>query len=110
MRGFQYSTEEILEGPWLLEAKVLKDLDLIILKHWELLESRRNQFLDLAVEEESRKYENQIDIFSIYGPDESEVYRRGHPVYSVSYLQYRIQYKKSTYFVRTSNLPFEYAN
>jgi hypothetical protein len=101
MKGLQYSTHDTLEGPWLLEANALKNLDAILSKHWELLESRREQFLDLAVDDEYKKYELQFINSSAEDVREKlEIFRRSHPVYSISYFQIYIHYKKSRYFCK----------
>jgi len=106
MRGLQYSTDDIIEGPWLLDTNALKDLDSIIQKHWRSLESRRNQLLDLAVDDEYKKYEKQLSISHQYVSEQLELFRRSHPVYSVSYLQICLRYKKSRYFCESFESAF----
>lgn len=99
MNRLQFSTDDVLDGPWLLDVKALRNLDSIISKHWKILEDRRQSLLDLIVDDEYRKYEKQLDLFSpTYLQEQLSIFRRSHPVYSVSYLQIRVQYKKSTYY------------
>ena len=107
MKGLQYSTNDTLEGPWLLDANALKTLDAILSKHWDLLESRRNQLLDLTVDDEYKKYEKQfINLSSDDVREKLEVFRRVHPIYSVNYFQIYIHYKKSRYFCESFESAF----
>jgi hypothetical protein len=98
MRGLQYPTNDEFPGPWMLDQKALKDLETIVLKHWDLLEKRRNQLLDIAVEEEYKKFKKQLSVSPEYVNEQMDYFRRSQSVYSGSYLQFCVQYEKSTYF------------
>lgn len=91
MSGFQFSTDEVYPGPWLLDQNALKGLDLIVLKHWEIFETRRLQLLNLA-------YEERLDISTHNINEQLSLFSESLPPHLLmSYLEFHIRYYKSIY-------------
>lgn len=88
-----YSTDQVYDGPWLLDANALKELDSIVLRHYKILEARRNQLLESEVEKESARLNREIDVTQKSRDQYITSYRNAHSVYSKSYMYLNVFYR-----------------
>jgi hypothetical protein len=56
-----FPTKKEYTGPWLLDSKSLREFDILVDKHWVLLETRRKALLQADVDFEFKKYKRPYE-------------------------------------------------
>ena len=88
-----FYTKNNIEGPWLLDANDLGEIDAIITEQWNRLEKRRKILLDEAVRREFQDFFQQSGEEKENIPpdvkERIELYRENHPTFSKSFKKFR---------------------